>query len=237
MFDLSESVVLITGGSRGIGFETAKAALRYKAAKLIIVARPSSKLDNSAAELIDLAGSKDRVYSVAADLNNPSGVAMVIDFLDSMSLEITHLVNNAGFTKPAHMRDVDVADFNRTLQVNLVSPFLLIQNILRLQSSLSTVVNIASTAGMTGRPGWSTYSASKAALIALTESLRAELAFEKINVVCLSPGRCATDLRKQLAPDEDPSTIMQPSQVAEVIMLYLSPLGRLIDSDNIVVRT
>ena len=66
--------------------------------------------------------------------------------------------------------------------------------------------------------------------------MREELAIYGTRVVCLSPGRTATALRKTLAPDEDPSTIMQPGHVAQVINTMSSPVGRFIDSENIVVR-
>ena len=98
-------------------------------------------------------------------------------------------------------------------------------------------MNIASTAGMNGRAGWLTYSASKSAMINMSEVLRSELAPYGIDVICLSPGRCATDLRKTLAPEEDPETIMQPKQVAEIIKLMISETGQLLHSQNLVVRT
>ena len=98
------------------------------------------------------------------------------------------------------------------------------------------MINVASTAGINGRSGWLTYSASKAALIAMSEVMREELAIFGTRVVCISPGRCATDLRRTLAPDEDPSTIMQPEHVADVMHMLASDVGRYIDSQNIVVR-
>src|SRR5699024_9933521 len=87
-----------------------------------------------------------------------------------------------------------------------------------------------------GRSGWLTYSASKAAVINMSQVMREELAIYGTRVVCLSPGRTATALRKTLAPDEDPSTIMQPGHVAQVINTMSSPVGRFIDSENVVVR-
>ena len=71
----------------------------------------------------------------------------------------------------------------------------------------------------------------------MSEVLRDELKPYGIDVTCLSPGRCATDLRRQLAPDEDPSTIMQPQQVAKVIRMMTESTGTLLNSQNLVVRT
>jgi Dehydrogenases with different specificities (related to short-chain alcohol dehydrogenases) len=66
--------------------------------------------------------------------------------------------------------------------------------------------------------------------------MKEELAIYGTRVVCISPGRCATDLRKTLAPDEDPTTIMQPEHVAGVIDMLASDVGRFVDSRNLVVR-
>jgi len=235
--EIAESVVLITGGSRGIGYATAEAALNQGASKVIIVARESQDLLEAEAKLKVIAKDPKRLGVIIADLGSSQGPLDVVKKLFHDKINVDHLINNAGYTKPAPLFEAELSDFKKTMSVNVYAPFLLLQELLRVGNNLSTVVNIASTAGIQGRSGWLTYSASKAALIALSESLRAELAGEGINVVCLSPGRCATDLRKTLAPEEDPNEIMQPEQVAQVIMMYLSGLGRLIDSENIVVRT
>ena len=70
----------------------------------------------------------------------------------------------------------------------------------------------------------------------MSQGMREELAIYGTRVVCLSPGRTATALRRTLAPEEDPSTIMQPEHVARVIETFTSPVGRFIDSENVVVR-
>lgn len=82
------------------------------------------------------------------------------------------------------------------------------------------IVLIASTAGTRPSPGWCGYAASKAALINFGLTIAAELA-PAFRVYVLAPGRCATALRVQLAPDEDPTTIMQPDDVARVVELCI----------------
>src|SRR5690606_33846749 len=98
------------------------------------------------------------------------------------------------------------------------------------------ILNVASTAGSSARPGWLAYASSKAALISISQTLSEELSEYGILVYCISPGRCATELRKILAPDEDPSTIMQPEHVGEVVNQLLSDNGVCLDGQNIVVR-
>jgi 3-oxoacyl-[acyl-carrier protein] reductase len=70
----------------------------------------------------------------------------------------------------------------------------------------------------------------------MSEVMREELSIYGTRVVCISPGRTATALRRVLAPNEDPSTIMQPQDVAAVIEMLASPVGRFVDSANLVVR-
>ena len=180
---------------------------------------------------------KKLIIKVEADLANPDIVKDVFESFDADNVKINTIINNAGFTKPASINETHLEDFEMTMRVNLYSPFRIIQTALRKRHPLRQIINIASTAGMNGRAGWLSYSASKAAMINMSEVLRDELKPYDIDVTCLSPGRCATDLRRTLAPDEDPSTIMQPSQVADVIKLMTSPTGMLLHSQNLVVRT
>ena len=105
-----------------------------------------------------------------------------------------------------------------------------------MKTSGGKILNVASTAGMTPRPGWLSYASSKAALISMSQTLTEELAEYNIKVYCISPGRCATDLRKKLAPDEDPTTIMQPEEVAEIIRRLIDPDEACLDGQNIIIR-
>jgi len=231
--------LLVTGASKGIGLET--------------VRRFMTNAEADVSTVLMLARASDEFTSAVEELraDNPRGVTLVpytIDLADREAIialvgEISRehggvdvLVNNAGYTKPVPLQQVDFADFERTMAVNLYAPFTLVQELLHHGTQFDLVVNIASTAGMNGRSGWLTYSASKAAMINMSEVMREELAIYGTRVVCISPGRTATALRRVLAPEEDPSTIMQPEHVAAVIEMLASPVGRYVDSRNLVVR-
>jgi len=121
--------------------------------------------------------------------------------------------------------------------VNVFAPFMFMRECVKyMKDKGGKILNVASTAGMTPRPGWLSYASSKAAVISMSQTLTAELAEYGISVYCVSPGRCATKLRKRLAPDEDPTTIMQPEDVAEVICNLISPNEKCLDGQNIVIR-
>lgn len=231
--------LLVTGASKGIGLET--------------VRRFMTNAEADVSTVLMLARASDEFTTAVEELraDNPRGVTLVpytIDLADREAIialvgEISRehgsvdvLVNNAGYTKPVPLQQVDFADFERTMAVNLYAPFTLVQELLHHGTQFDLVVNIASTAGMNGRSGWLTYSASKAAMINMSEVMREELAIYGTRVVCISPGRTATALRRVLAPEEDPSTIMQPEHVAAVIEMLASPVGRYVDSRNLVVR-
>ena len=233
-----KKAVVITGASRGIGkavsLALATAMLSFEA--VVIIARKSDDFDKTFAEVSKIAGNR-QIIKIEADLSNPEVTSEIFDQLEAQNIEVETLINNAGFTKPASINETSMADFERTMRVNLYSPFKMIQTALHRGQPLKRIVNIASTAGINGRAGWLSYSASKAAVINMSEVLRDELKPYGIEVICLSPGRCATDLRKTLAPKEDPKTIMQPEQVAQIVSLMMSSAGALINSENIVVRT
>jgi len=229
---------LITGASKGIGLETARrlAASDLDITTFILMARPSADFDVNFAALVADAPSHVTLVRRDVDLGDRQALITAIHDLHEHHQNIDYLINNAGFTNPVPIHQVDFADFERSMAVNVYAPFTLVQELLHLGNRFEVIVNISSTAGITGRSGWLTYSASKAAIINMSEVMREELKIYGTRVVCLSPGRTATALRRVLAPDEDPTTIMQPQHVAQVIETMLGPTGQYVDQQNVIVR-
>lgn len=229
---------LVTGASRGIGLETTRRFILNNddITTVVMFARASEDFDANVAELEKELPIGRRLVPITVDVGDREALKQAVSRAYEQVGNIDILVNNAGYTNPVPLQQVDMADFEKTINVNLYGPFTLVQTLLNLGNRFDLIVNIASTAGITGRSGWLTYSASKAAVINMSQVMREELSIYGTRVVCLSPGRTATALRKTLAPDEDPSTIMQPGHVAQVINTMSSPVGRFIDSENIVVR-
>ncbi|MGY1721867.1 SDR family NAD(P)-dependent oxidoreductase [Blastococcus sp. SYSU DS0533] len=228
--------VLVTGASKGIGLRTAERfAARDDVARLVLVARSSPAFEDAVSRVAAL----NPAVAVSAhpfDLADRPGILGLVRDVHSAHGNIDVLVNNAGYTNPQPIHQIRFEEFERTMAVNLYAPFTIVQELLHLGNRFEVVVNVASTAGIQGRSGWLTYSASKAAVINMSEVMREELAIYGTRVVCISPGRTATDLRRTLAPDEDPSTIMQPEHVAQVIEMLSTDVGRFVDSTNLVVR-
>lgn len=230
--------LMITGASKGIGLATAERFLREDndVSTLVLLARKSDDFAQAQQELAADNPHGKTIVCHEIDLYDREAIAALMPRIMSEQGSVDLLVNNAGYTAPDPIHEVDFADFERTIGINLYAPFLVVQQLLHLGNQFDYIVNIASTAGITGRSGWLTYSSSKAALIAMSQVLKEELAIYGTRVITISPGRCATALRRKLAPDEDPTTIMQPEDVADAIGMLTSPVGRYVDSENLVVR-
>ena len=172
-----------------------------------------------------------------ADLSMPENLPDLINRIESAEGDITALYNIAGYTDPQSIFTTTLESFELTYKVNVFSPFILMRECAKyMRASGGKILNVASTAGMTPRPDWLSYASSKSAVISMSQTLTSELAEYGIKIYCVSPGRCATKLRKRLAPDEDLSTIMQPEEVAEVICNIMNPKECCLDGQNIVIR-
>ncbi|WP_018155843.1 SDR family NAD(P)-dependent oxidoreductase [Demetria terragena] len=230
--------LLVTGASKGIGLATVERFFQAEndITDVIMLARESAEYTEAEAELRENNPHGKTLTCYIGDLSDKDAIEPLMKTIMEKHGKVDLLLNNAGYTAPDPIHEIDFADFEQTIGVNLYAPFLVVQHLLHLGNQFEYIVNVASTAGITGRSGWLTYSSSKAALIAMSQVLKEELAIYGTRVICISPGRCATALRRKLAPDEDPSTIMQPEDVAAAIDMLTSPVGRFVDSENLVVR-
>ena len=231
------SVCIITGAGAGIGRATAIALSKQSFFDgYAILGRNTQALDATVAEMLEN-NPKLRIKTYLIDLDDPDEIPSIIDNVYNDFGSIDCLLNIAGYTDPQSLLLTTLDGFRKTYNVNVFSPFMLIRESVKyMKKNGGKILNVASTAGMTPRPGWLSYASSKAALISMSQTLTEELAEYNIKMYCVSPGRCATDLRKKLAPDEDPSTIMQPCEVAEVIERLIDPDEKCLDGQNIVIR-
>ena len=231
------SVCIITGAGAGIGKATAIALSKQSFFDgYAILGRNTQALEATVAEMLSN-NSKLSIKTYLIDLDDPDEIPSIIDNVYNDFGSIDCLLNIAGYTDPQSLLLTTLDGFRKTYNVNVFSPFMLIRECVKyMKKNGGKILNVASTAGMTPRPGWLSYASSKAALISMSQTLTEELAEYNIKMYCVSPGRCATDLRKKLAPDEDPSTIMQPCEVAEVIERLIDPDEKCLDGQNIVIR-
>jgi len=228
LFSLFGKVALVTGGSRGIGFSTAK-VFSENGAHVVITSKDSSRLQNSASKLSNTIG-------IAADIKNENDVKRVIEQTVEKFGKIDILVNNAGiFPKIKKLHEIDESEWQEVLDVNLTGQFRFTKAAIPyLKKSSGSIINISSDAGLKAYEGFNAdaYSASKAALIILTKCWALEYAKDKIRVNCICPGVVDTDMTKpflktskdrEFMNSEHPiGRIGQPEEVAKAILYFAS---------------
>ena len=225
---------VITGAGAGIGKATAIALSKtHFFDNYALIGRNEHDLSITKENMSD----GIRILCYIIDLSTPELIPNIIKKVHDDFGSIDCLLNIAGYTDPEPLLGTSLESFELTFKVNVFSPFMLIRECVKyMRKTGGKILNFASTAGMTPRPGWLSYASSKAAVISMSQTLTAELAEYGIMVYCISPGRCATKLRRRLAPDEDPTTIMQPEEVADVVVRLLDPTELCLDGQNIVIR-
>jgi short-subunit dehydrogenase len=227
--------VIVTGASQGIGRAAAQRMSREPdVSTVVLIARSAEGLAETAAA-IDAPGVT--VRQVPYDLADLDGIPALVSGIYDEFGRIDVLLNIAGYAEPKALLDTTATNLVNTFTINVFAMLLLTREVVRaVQGQPAKILNIASTAGITSRPGWVAYAASKAAVVSLSQTLADELAGTGIKVYSISPGRTATELRRILAPDEDPAKIMQPTAVADVIANLMRDDERTLDGQNIIVR-
>ena len=226
---------VVTGASQGIGRATAVRLSRDPSIEnVVLIARSEAGLEDTAAAC---EGGTATIIPIAFDLGQLDGIPELVAGIHDRHGSIDVLLNIAGYAEPKSLLDTTADNLVTTFTVNVFAMLLLTREVVRyMQGRPTKIVNIASTAGITARPGWVAYASSKAAVVSLSQTLAEELAGSGVKIYTISPGRTATELRRKLAPEEDPSTIMQPDAVADVIAMLVSEGERTLDGQNIIVR-
>lgn len=196
--DLSGQTAIVTGASRGIGKSIAL-ALGASGAKVACIARNEEKLRETA-DAITTAGGTAVVY--ACDVTDSAAVQKVADAVVEDWGHLDIVVNNAGITRDTLIPRMSDEDWDEVITTNLRSVFLFTraatQVMMRQRSG--RIINISSVSGIMGNPGQSNYSASKAGIIGLTQTVARELAGRKVTVNAICPGFIATEMTDAMGP-------------------------------------
>jgi 3-oxoacyl-[acyl-carrier protein] reductase len=145
------------------------------------------------------------------------------------------LINNAGIAAFGNILEMEPQAWERIIQVNLMGTYYTTRAVLpnMIERKMGDIINISSTAGLKGNASTSAYSASKFAVLGLTESLMQEVRKHNIRVTALTPSTVATEMAKDLKlTDGNPETVMQAEDVAELIVAQLKLNRRVFIKDS-----
>ena len=196
MIDLKNTNIILTGATGGIGGSILE-NLILTGAKVLATGTNEDKLN-----LI-----KEKFKNVQTekfDISNHSEIENFINKAnDSLGGRIDVLINNAGITRDNLSIRMKDEEWNKVIDINLTSTFLLSKNVIKkmLKSKKGKIVNITSIVGHTGNIGQANYTASKAGVVAMSKSLALEYGKKNINVNCISPGFISTEMTDEINDD------------------------------------
>lgn len=197
LFSLEGKVALVTGGSKGLGLEMAR-ALAGAGADVAITSRHQDEVTAAAAQVREETGR--RVLALEADAGVAEQVDATVGRIVAELGKLDILVNNAGINRHAFVHEQSEEEWNTVVQVDLTGPMLCTRAAARhmIPRRYGRIINIASILGMVGYPKRGPYCAAKGALINLTRCYAVELAEHAITVNCICPGPFDTPLTQSL---------------------------------------
>lgn len=247
LFNLSGKTALITGGSRGLGLQMAE-ALGEQGASIVLSSRKQSDLDEAVAHLHSRG---IQASAIAADLSKEKAVTPLVDEALKRLGHIDILINNAGATWGAPAEDYPVDAWDKVMNLNIRSIFLLSQAVGKrsmIPRKSGRIINVASIAGLAGNaPGTMqtiAYNTSKAAVINFTRTLAGEWGVHGITVNAIAPGFFPSKMTKgllehlgeeKIAKEAPLQRIGDDEDLKGVALLFASDAGKHITGQTLAV--
>ena len=231
-YDLNGRTAVITGGAGGLGRAMARHFLGA-GTHVELWDAGAAALEDAARDLAAPAGA---LSTVRVDITDEAAVAQAAEKWRTRRLDI--LVNNAGVLgEVAPLHETSPADFRRVIEVNLIGTYLVTRAVTALMLAQSAepqrgrIINISSIQGKEGMPRAAAYSASKAALIALTKTLAKETAEQGLIVTCVTPAAAETAMAKALTPERRAeitgripmARFVEADEIARLVLWLASP--------------
>ncbi|RYJ40605.1 3-ketoacyl-(Acyl-carrier-protein) reductase [Flavobacterium anhuiense] len=220
MTDLKNKNAFITGAGKGIGKAVA-IALAKEGVNLILVSRTKSDIDQLAEETAKLGV---KTLALSADVSDINSINAAAEKAIAEFKHIDILINSAGIASFGKFLELEPEAWERIIQVNLMGTYYTTRAIIpnMIERQTGDIINISSTAGLNGNALTSAYSASKFAVLGLTDSLMQEMRKHNIRVTALTPSTVATDMAKDLnLTDGNPEKVMQSEDMADLIIAQL----------------
>lgn len=234
MIDLTDTKVVVTGGSRGIGAACCRLFARAGAQVLIVYHAADEAAGALLAELRDLSARPHALFRT--DVSRPEQVERLVGFVRREWGGLDCLVNNAGIWEKNPIEAFDLERYRRTIEVNVLGSFLCAAGLVELLAAApdGNIVNVTSTAGQRGEAFHSPYAASKGAMISATKSWASELA-PRVRVNSVAPGWVDTEMnvapfadggRETLSATIPLGRVATAEEIAGPILFLASPLAR-----------
>jgi len=220
--DGTERVVVITGGSRGIGRAVAMKFAEENARMVLLHYDPDESASSETLKMLAEKGI-EKVESHKVDVSSYEEVRKIFDEIFSRLGQVDVLINNAGITRDTFLMKMSEQDWDQVLNVNLKSVFNCTQAVIRpmVKQRKGHIVNISSVVGQIGNPGQANYSASKAGIMGFTKTVAKEVASRGIKVNAVAPGFINTEMTKGL-----------PEKVRNYFLSQI-PMGRMGDPNEV----
>lgn len=240
--NLSEQVVIVTGGSRGIG-EAIVRRLASDGAR--VYATFNSGADKAQQITNELSELGQFVSYHQVNVTDEQSIKSFVEEIIAKEKRIDGVVNNAGITKDGLLMRMSESDWDSVMDTNLKSVFTMTKTVIRQMMSQrrGRIVNIASVVGITGNAGQANYVASKAGLIGFTKSVAKEVASRNILVNCVAPGYIETEMTGKLTEEQLNAFLNviplkragKGEEIASVVSFLLSPDSQYITGQTITV--
>lgn len=237
----SGKIALVTGASRGIGRAIAVDLARHGATVFCTSTKAGGCTDTLAA----ITAVRGQGHALVADVADPSSVEAMAKAVLEPAGRLDLLVNNAGITRDGLFLRMSNDDFDAVLNTNLRGAFLVCKAFARSMAKArgGRIVNIGSVVGLTGNAGQANYAASKAGLVALSQSLAQEFGGRGVTVNTIAPGFIATDMTAALPEDVTKAMLQQiplgrfgqPEDVAGAVTFLCSEAAAYITGQTLVV--
>jgi len=239
--DLKDKIALVTGASRGIGRAIAE-KFASEGAKLILTAT-SEAINDVVKQISEKYGIE--AIGVAGDVSKEEDVKTLFKIIVEKFGKLDICVNNAGITKDTLSMRMSAEDFDKVINVNLRSVFLVSKEaaMVMMKEKYGKIINMSSIVGIRGNVGQTNYAASKAGIIGITKTMAAELAKRNITVNAVAPGFIDTDMTKAVSEKAKEEFLKmipmeksgEANDIAEAVCFFASDKSKYITGQVLVV--
>ncbi|HEX6226959.1 MAG TPA: SDR family oxidoreductase [Chryseolinea sp.] len=226
MSSIKNKIVLITGGSKGIGFGIAEALIR-EGAKVAVTSRSQKAADEAASRLNGMGNGE--ALGIAADVRDSRAQQKAVDVVVKQWGKLDVMIANAGLGHFGNIETLTEDQWNETIDTNLTGVFYSIKASLpELKKSKGYIITMASLAGTNFFAGASAYNASKFGLVGFTQAAMLDLRSHGIKVTTIMPGSVATEFSSD--PKGDESWKIQPEDIGQMVVDLLKMHPRTLPS-------